>query len=300
MPQLPADMARPTKTYHTQSYDRIAKHHGFDGQGKTILITGGASGVGYQLSEAFASAGAFRIAIISRSVEAQAKAREEIESLYPTTKVLTFQASITDMPRITAIVQELGTIDVLVLNAAVTQRRVPGTELTMEEVQEIFDINVIGQFALTKTYLSMEAPKLKTILNITSAAVQMSGHGFSAYGPSKAATVQVMRNFADEASQRNEDVKIITFHPGAIWTAMTEKHSGDILPKDSPIWEDPHLPGDFALWLAGPESGFLHGRYVWANWDVDELIGIKEKIEKDSGFLRVGLVLREFDQVHNR
>ena len=31
------------------------------------------------------------------------------------------------------------------------------------------------------------------------------------------------------------------------------------------------LSGDFAVWLASQEAAFLNGRYVWANWDVDEL-----------------------------
>ena len=56
-------------------------------------------------------------------------------------------------------------------------------------------------------------------------------------------------------------------------------------------WDDLALPGDFALWLAGPESGFLHGRHVWANWDVDELVALKRKLENDRSFLTIGLVL---------
>ncbi|KAL4950004.1 hypothetical protein BDW69DRAFT_187763 [Aspergillus filifer] len=31
------------------------------------------------------------------------------------------------------------------------------------------------------------------------------------------------------------------------------------------------LPADFALWLVSEEAAFLNGRYVWANWDVEEL-----------------------------
>ena len=31
------------------------------------------------------------------------------------------------------------------------------------------------------------------------------------------------------------------------------------------------LPGNFCVWLTSPEAAFLHGRFVWVNWDVDEL-----------------------------
>jgi hypothetical protein len=50
------------------------------------------------------------------------------------------------------------------------------------------------------------------------------------------------------------------------------------------------LPGDFAVWLAGPEAEFLTGRYVWAQWDVDELIAMKEKVAQDPMLLTIGLV----------
>ena len=76
---------RPIKTYHSTTCDRIAKHHGFDGKGKTVLITGGATGVGYSLCKAFPEAGVARIAIISRSPDAQEKAKNDLEAAYPST-----------------------------------------------------------------------------------------------------------------------------------------------------------------------------------------------------------------------
>jgi len=50
------------------------------------------------------------------------------------------------------------------------------------------------------------------------------------------------------------------------------------------------LPGDFAVWLASPEAEFLTGRYVWAQWDVDELIAMKEKLAQDPLLLTISLV----------
>jgi hypothetical protein len=50
------------------------------------------------------------------------------------------------------------------------------------------------------------------------------------------------------------------------------------------------LSGDFAVWLASPEAVFLNGRYVWAAWDVDEMIAMKEKVASDPSFLTMSLV----------
>lgn len=38
------------------------------------------------------------------------------------------------------------------------------------------------------------------------------------------------------------------------------------------------LPGHFCAWLASPEASFLRGKYVWVNWDIDELKARKEEI----------------------
>ncbi len=38
------------------------------------------------------------------------------------------------------------------------------------------------------------------------------------------------------------------------------------------------LPADFTVWAASPEADFLHGKLVWASWDVDELKARKEEI----------------------
>ena len=49
------------------------------------------------------------------------------------------------------------------------------------------------------------------------------------------------------------------------------------------------LPADFMVWLASPEAAFLKGRYVWANWDVDEMLARKEEIEADLSLLTMTL-----------
>jgi hypothetical protein len=48
------------------------------------------------------------------------------------------------------------------------------------------------------------------------------------------------------------------------------------------------LPASFNLWLASPEAAFLKGRFVWANWDVNELMPDAKAIEK-AGKSQVGL-----------
>ena len=105
------------------------------------------------------------------------------------------------------------------------------------------------------------------------------------FRPSKAAGVQVMQQFASQFKD-DENIKIVSFHPGSFYTPGVAAN----FPKGAVKWDEEDLPAHFALWLAGPESKFLHGRFVWANWDVDELIALKETMAEDPRFLTIGLI----------
>jgi hypothetical protein len=49
------------------------------------------------------------------------------------------------------------------------------------------------------------------------------------------------------------------------------------------------LPASFNVWLASPEARFLKGKFLWANWDVDELKCKAKEIEAGTQ-LSIGLV----------
>ena len=251
-----------------------------------MLITGGASGISHHISKAFAKAGAKRVVLVSRSTEAQVKAKEELEKAFPDVNILTCQANITDGQKIRDIFKELGTVDVLVLNAAVAHRRAVATDIDVQDICDAFEVNVVSTFLIAKTYLTMSMPsiKSKTIISVSARAVHTINPQRVGYGASKTAAAQVMQSFASQFKEEN--VKIVSFHPGSICTpGIAQNISKNMFP-----WDDVELPADFALWLAGPESDFLHGRHVWAHWDVDELITLKDKIERQPEFLTIGLV----------
>lgn len=48
------------------------------------------------------------------------------------------------------------------------------------------------------------------------------------------------------------------------------------------------LPGQFNLWLASPEAEFLKGKFIWVNWDVEELKALAGEI-KGSALLKIDL-----------
>lgn len=52
------------------------------------------------------------------------------------------------------------------------------------------------------------------------------------------------------------------------------------------------VPGQVAVWAASPEARFLHGRFIWASWDVDELKEgpIRQNIDNDPDFLTMSVM----------
>ncbi|GIZ46725.1 hypothetical protein CKM354_000983900 [Cercospora kikuchii] len=288
-------LPRPTTTFHSKSYERLTQERGFDGTGKTILVLGGAGNVGSSICKAFAAAGVPRIAIVSRTLNDQILVKEELERLHPGTQVLTFVGSITDRTRMNEILAELQhEIDILVLCAAVAHPAVPALGLSASDLREAYETNFFAPFDLVKAFLSCKLnntnspARSRTIINVSSASLQVSHTRRSGYASSKAAFAQLLQHFASENASLGPDrkIKIHSFHPGAFYSPAVASH----FPPDT-VWDDLTLPGDFAVWMAGSQSDFLHGRFVWANWDVEEMMALKERLSRDRSFLTVGLCL---------
>jgi hypothetical protein len=52
------------------------------------------------------------------------------------------------------------------------------------------------------------------------------------------------------------------------------------------------LPANFSVWAASPEASWLHGHFVWAHWDVNEMKAdpeIQKQLEEDRGYLKIGV-----------
>lgn len=136
---------------------------------------------------------------------------------------------------------------------------------------------------MTRSFLKL-LPSSETqarIITVTTGASYAVFPGVSAYGLSKLVVLQLMEYIAAE----NPNVLAVAIHPGVIPTDMTF----DIF---MPFAQDtPQLVGGLATWLAaweGPTRDFLRGKYVSANWDVNELLN-REKEIVDQGLLKLDL-----------
>ncbi|RMY63587.1 hypothetical protein D0863_10433 [Hortaea werneckii] len=275
-------ISRPVGTYHRESYARISPSN-FDYTNKTVLVTGGSSGIGYAIAKAFAVAGA-KVVIISRSPGPLEEAKRDLQAF----NVLTYTASINDENRMKQIFDDVGQIDILVLNAAYIHDFGPAVQLQEEQMQASFGTNVIAQWKLVKAFIGLPTPSsgTKTVINISTAGVHLALPHQAAYISSKAAFVQLCQHLASEHTPE-DGFRMFSMHPGAIYTPAVAKKMG----KDDVPWEDINLPANFCLWLSSGQADFLHGKFVWAQCDVDELIALKDRIVSEPDFLQMSLVM---------
>jgi NAD(P)-dependent dehydrogenase (short-subunit alcohol dehydrogenase family) len=279
-----------TKTYHKKPYPAIdPTHPALSAEGKTILITAGHTGIGYAIAQNFAAAGASNIIILARRLEVLEKAAKDLSAAHPTTKVHFFAASITDHDAIKRIFLEIrdkiAEIDILVTSAAYVAPSFPILELPSEQLEASFATNVVGNSNLVREFLGTDTTMEKTIIDISSLAAHLYLPRISAYSITNLAFTQWMAHLHEELGHKS--VRIHSLHPGG---PLTEAVRAFGMTEDMMDWDDVQLSGQFVVWLASDEADFLRGRFVWANWDVEELVARKQEFEADKDLLKIGLI----------
>jgi len=172
--------------------------------------------------------------------------------------------------------KELGKIDVLVSNAAYLPAIEGLGDGDGEEVKKGLEVNVLGNLNLASALLRNGAEG-SVFVHVTTAVVHVPPFqkGMGGYVASKLAALKILEYFAFE----NPSIRMMFVHPGLLATAMSEKATKDI-PKSQLILEldDLELPSNFIVWAVSSEAAFLQGKFLWANWDVDELKAKKEEL----------------------
>ncbi|RYC60092.1 hypothetical protein CHU98_g6132, partial [Xylaria longipes] len=182
-------------------------------------------------------------------------------------------------------------VDVLVLNAAGFGALKPLLDVGTEGIWKTYDMNVRAQMQMTERFYKQAAKGVsdtKYLVHVSTASIHDFDVGgqYLAYGLTKHAGQLTMQLIAKDTPP--EKMQIVSYHPGAIFTDAA-KASG--WTEDTIAWDHVELPGDYAVWAASPEAKFLHGRFVWASWDVDQLKTgeLRKRIDEEQTFLKIGV-----------
>lgn len=192
-------------------------------EGKTVLITGGATGIGKAIALKFASHGANIVINYSKSEKEAEAALKEVEQKGVKGLLCRADVSVDEQVRnmVDQVVSAFGRIDVLVNNAGTT-RFVALSDLeglTEDIWDRIFAVNVKGLFFTSRACAPELVRNRGHIVNITSIA-GFSGQGSSmAYAASKAAAISITRSFARVLAP---DVRVNSVAPGVVITRWVE------------------------------------------------------------------------------
>ncbi|KAI2629817.1 putative short-chain dehydrogenase [Hypoxylon sp. NC1633] len=282
-----------TKTQHTKLYAAISPSlPQLSAAHKSVLVVGGASGIGKAAAQAFLAAGCRRLALVGRRADALASAAAELRAAYPGARVVTAVADVVDAGATEAAFQAAreafgGGIDVVINAAGFQPPLTPLAAADLDSEEESawwrgFETNVRGAATVARCFATHAAREGAVLLYLGTAgalfpagALPMSG-----YAASKLAAVKVMEYFGAE----NPGLRVVSVHPGVV----TATEGGRKMVLESGMeWpsDDIDLPAHFLVWAASKEAEFLKNKFVFAGWDVEELKARKDEIAQSAELL---------------
>lgn len=240
-------------------------------EGKSVFITGGGRGIGRGIALTFAQNGA-NVAVSDIDADAADKTAQDIRSFG--VNGLALRSDVSVFNSINAAIREayekLGCIDVLINNAGIN-RVITIEEMTEEEWDKVFNVNMKGVFLCTKAVIPyMKKNGSGNIINMASPAGKTGGAKVtcSHYAASKAGVICFTKSSARELAKYN--IRVNALAPGLITTEMTDDFSAeerkklaDIIPMVRPgTVED---VSKAAVFLASDLSSYVTGQIIPVN-----------------------------------
>nr|WP_302232397.1 gluconate 5-dehydrogenase [uncultured Blautia sp.] len=257
----------------------------FSLEGKVALVTGAAYGIGFAIAKAYAEAGA-KIAFNCRDQNHLEKALEDYKAEGIDAKG--YICDVTDEAQVQKMVadieKELGTVDILVNNAGII-KRIPMTEMKVEEFRQVIDIDLNAPFIVSKAVIpGMIEKGHGKIINICSMMSELGRETVSAYAAAKGGLKMLTKNICSEYGEHN--IQCNGIGPGYIATPQTaplreRQADGSRHPFDQFIvaktpaarWGTPEDLMGPAVFLASDASNFVNGHVLYVDGGILAYIG---------------------------
>ena len=246
----------------------IAAPNAFDLSGRVVLLTGAARGLGFEMARALARAGA-HVVINGRDLARTEAAAGRVRAEGGVASAAAFD--VTDLERaaerIAAVAAERGRLDGLVNNVG-TRNRKGLLELSLPEIREQIDVNLVGAMWLARAAAQAMIPrKYGRIVNITSIAARMAIVHDAAYVASKGGLEALTHALAFELGPHGITVNAIS--PGFFATETNRALVDD--PAAGPKfaartalrrWGEPHEIAGAAVFLCSDAASFVTGQTI--------------------------------------
>jgi 3-oxoacyl-[acyl-carrier protein] reductase len=228
--------------------------------GKNVLVTGGAQGIGFEITRQFLSSGA-NVTIWDYSEESLENAKKELSDF--SSQLSTAVVDVTNRDSVAKATEGLGELEVLVNNAGITRDKSFG-KMGDDDWDAVIQTNLTGLYNVTKGLM----PKFsadstnKRIINMASVVALYGNFGQTNYVASKAGVIGMTKTWAKELGRKGFTINAIA--PGFILTAMTKKMPPEVLDgmkSKVPVARLGEVQdiANACLFLASEEASYING-----------------------------------------
>lgn len=236
----------------------------FHFNGLQTIVTGGAQGIGFEITRQFLAAGA-KVSVWDYSTEALKACESELKSY--SSLLQTVQVDVTNRESCAKAMATLpGPLDVLVNNAGITRDK-SFAKMANEDWDSVIATNLTGLFNVTKAALEKFGPdsKNKRIINISSVVGLYGNFGQTNYAAAKSGVIGMTKTWAKELGRKGFTVNAIA--PGFIQTAMTKAMPPEVLTQMAAKVPVARLgeTSDIAaacLFLSSQSAGYINGTVI--------------------------------------
>ncbi len=258
--------------------------------GKTIFLSGASRGIGQATAIAFAQAGAEAIYITARSEKELEETKTKITEANPETRCSYMVCDVIVADHVKAAIDDcvtkFGGIDVADANAGYLGKWRKIGESDISSWWRSWEVNLKGTYHVVRyaiPHLIESARKHSAkgltggyMVLISSIGAQLLMPGASDYQTSKHA-INRLCEFIN-LDHGEDGIKSFAIHPGGVPTTLSKNMPEEVHPY---LVDEPELAAGFIVWLCSGKADWAKGRYLSSNWDVNELLQMKNQIIKD-------------------
>ena len=231
----------------------------YDLNNRVAVVTGGAQGFGFAITERFIEAGA-KVIIWDIEEKAAKNAVEKIKSENVSYQIVDVTNFETVNKNLSDVEKNFGKIDIFINNAGIAGMNTTVADYPLDEWKKVMNLNLNSVFYCCKAVVPfMTRNNYGRIVNIASIAGKEGNPNASAYSTSKAGVIGLTKSLGKELAQKNIAVNCVT--PAAaktrIFDQMTEEHINYMLSKiPRNKFAKVEELASLVTWLASEENSF--------------------------------------------